>query len=425
MNRIVPNSYQTPNLYTDRLMAYLSGDEWKTLHYALRRTFGFNRERDRISVSQFMNGNGRTDEEGRLLEYGTGLSHGAQLDAINNLMRFGVLVEVAGNNRENHGRLWELNLDESRIRFDLMEARRAQAQAVNRRRTAKARQAVAAARGADEPAAVGPPPRPALSAARRRAARELLSPRLLPVDNSAATWGGLWDRLPQVVCGTDRGWSVGQTGGGLWDRPGVVCGTDTQKHSKKHSGNTGETHSERGRGAAAGTGVKGEAINGTAEKKAADEGMAIAWRELVALCDGDEVQATAVWRLQERFAAVTRLKRPDPMTAAGRAALRSIWWPNLRQTLTDADGDPAAAEAAMQEAVASMVERERPLNVASPQSIVKVAASVLARQRRGSGRTAANGCQRSDGGQGAPARPKGFAGIDAYVERRGGNVRGN
>jgi hypothetical protein len=79
----------------------------------------------------------------------------------------------------------------------------------------------------------------------------------------------------------------------------------------------------------------------------------------------------------------------------------------------------------MQEAVASMVERERPLNVASPQSIVKVAASVLARQRRGSGRTAANGCQRSDGGQGAPARPKGFAGIDAYVERRGGNVRGN
>ena len=32
------------------------------------------------------------------------------------------------NNRENHGRLWELNLDESRIRFDLMEERRAQAE---------------------------------------------------------------------------------------------------------------------------------------------------------------------------------------------------------------------------------------------------------------------------------------------------------
>ena len=78
MSRIVPNSYQTPNLFADRLMAYLTGDEWKTLHYALRRTFGFNRERDRISVSQFMNGNGRLDEAGRPLEYGTGLSHSTQ-----------------------------------------------------------------------------------------------------------------------------------------------------------------------------------------------------------------------------------------------------------------------------------------------------------------------------------------------------------
>jgi hypothetical protein len=415
MSRIVPNSYQTPNLYTDRLMALLSGEEWKTLHYALRRTFGFNRERDRISVSQFMNGNGRLDEAGRPLEYGTGLSHGAQLDAIQNLMRFGVLVEVAGNNRENHGRLWEMNLDESRIRFDLMEERRAQAEAVNRRRTAKARQAVAATRDAVQTADVHTPVRPALSPARRRATQERAGRLLLPVDNSDAAEGGLWDRPAMVVCGTDRGRSVGQTGGGLWDRPGVVCGTDTQKHSKKPSGNTEETHSERGHAASAGAAGKGERRAGAAEKKSADEGVVIAWRELVALCDGDEAEATAVWRLQERFAVVTRLKRPDPATAAGRATLRSVWWPHLRQTLTDAEGDPAAAEGAMQEAVALMVEREQPLNVVSPRSIVNVAASVLARQRRG------NSGPRV---QAQAARPKGFAGIDAYVERRGG-ARGN
>ena len=415
MSRIVPNSYQTPNLYTDRLMALLTGEEWKTLHYALRRTFGFNRERDRISVSQFMNGNGRLDEAGRPLEYGTGLSQGAQLEAIQNLMRFGVLVEVAGNNRENHGRLWELNLDESRIRFDLMEERRAQAEVVNRRRTAKARQAVAATRDTGQAAAVHAPARPALSPARRRATQERAGRLLLPVDNSGAVGGGLWDRPAMVVCGTDRGWSVGQTGGGLWDRPGVVCGTDTQKHSEKPSGNTGETHSERGRVASAGSAVKGEKPAGAAEEKPADEGVVIAWRELVALCDGDEAEATAVWRLQERFAVVTRLKRPDPATAAGRATLRSVWWPHLRQTLTDAEGDPAAAEAAMQEAVALMVEREQPLNVVSPRSIVNVAASVLARQRRG------NSGPRV---QAQAARPKGFAGIDAYVERRGG-ARGN
>ena len=69
----------------------------------------------------------------------------------------------------------------------------------------------------------------------------------------------------------------------------------------------------------------------------------------------------------------------------------------------------------MQEAVALMVEREQPLNVVSPRSIVNVAASVLARQRRG------NSGPRV---QAQAARPKGFAGIDAYVERRGG-ARGN
>lgn len=78
MNRIVPNSYQKPNLYTDKLMRFLTGDEWKTLDYALRRTFGFQRETDRISVSQFMNGNGRLDGDGVPVEFGTGLSREAQ-----------------------------------------------------------------------------------------------------------------------------------------------------------------------------------------------------------------------------------------------------------------------------------------------------------------------------------------------------------
>ena len=134
-------------------------------------------------------------------------------------MRFGVLIEVAPNNRENHGRLWELNLDEKRVRMDLLEERRAQAQEVNRRRTANARQAVQAARGTNPPAVAPDSSRPVLTEARRRAARALGSPRLPgAVDNSAATGGGLWDRPVGVVCGTDRGWSVGQTGGGLWDR---------------------------------------------------------------------------------------------------------------------------------------------------------------------------------------------------------------
>ena len=216
---IIPNSYQKPNWLTDQIMWLLSGDEWKTLDYALRRTFGFNRERDRISVSQFMDGNGKLDESGRPLEYGTGLSRGAQLDALNALMRFGVLIEVAPNNRDNHGRLWELQLDGSKVRLDLLLERREGKAARDRHKTTAARQAIAAARGASEPQAVLPPSCPALSAARRRAA-QVRAGRLplLPVDNSGVDGGGLWDRPAIAVCGTDRGWSVGQTGGGLSDR---------------------------------------------------------------------------------------------------------------------------------------------------------------------------------------------------------------
>jgi hypothetical protein len=147
--------------------------------------------------------------------------------------------------------------------------------------------------------------------------------------------------------------------------------------------------------------------------------MVVAWRELVALCDGDEAAATQVWRLQERCAAVTKLKRPDPATAEGRARLRTIWWPNLKLILADADNDPAAAEAAMQEAVGIMDGRERPLNIVSPQSIVNVTLSVLARRRRGGDRP-----QRPALAGGA-TQPKGFAGIEAYIERRGGSIRGN
>lgn len=140
MNRIVPNSYQKPNLYTDKLMRFLTGDEWKTLDYALRRTFGFQREMDRISVSQFMNGNGRLDGDGVPVEFGTGLSREAQIRALNELMRFGILVEMAPNNTQNHGRMWRLQLEESEVRFDLIRERAEGRQAAGRKRTEKARE---------------------------------------------------------------------------------------------------------------------------------------------------------------------------------------------------------------------------------------------------------------------------------------------
>jgi hypothetical protein len=353
MNRIVPNSYQKPNLYTDKLMRFLTGDEWKTLDYALRRTFGFQRDRDRISVSQFMNGNGRLDEAGEPVEFGTGLSREAQIRALNELMRFGILVELAPNNTQNHGRMWTLQLEESQVRFDLIWMRAECRQAQGRKRTEKARKAVGQGRSVQQ------------------------------------TGGGLSDRPRKVVSVADRYWSVRQTGGGLPYRPVAVCPTDPQKSSKKSSGKTEETQS---------TG-------------AGEIAVVAAWRELVNLCEGDESQATAVWLLQEKFATVTRLKRPNPSTPQGLAKLKGEWWPHLRQVLEEAEWDTETAASAMQEAVRSMVQREKPLNVVAPRSIVNVTAGVLAGKRRG-----AAGKQ-----DGLKQRPKGLTGIDSYLERRGMN----
>ncbi len=347
-NRIVPNSYQKPNLYTDKLMRFLTGDEWKTLDYALRRTFGFGRETDRISVSQFMNGNQKLDEAGQFLEFGTGLTKTAQIQALNELMRFGILVELAPNNRMNHGRLWKLQLDEREVRFDLILERHEAQRRQGQKRTAAARQA-------------------ALESSR----------------SATQTEGGLLHRPAGAVCLTDRGRSATQTGGGLPDRPGAVCGTDPQKHSKKPRRNQEETQSR--------------------------ELVVEAWNSLLELCQGDEESAADVWRLQEKFATVTQLKRPDPATPRGRAQLEREWWPQLRQVLADADDNLEAAEAAMQEAFRSMVQRPQPLNVVGPRSIVNVAAGVLAGKRRGTE------------GQGVRRQPKGVSGIDAYAVRRGMN----
>lgn len=383
---IIPNSYQKPNWLTDQMMWLLSGDEWKVLDYALRRTFGFNRERDRISVSQFVDGNGKLDAEGRPLEYGTGLSKGAVLDALNALMRFGVLVEVAPNNAAKQGRLWELQLDSAKVRLDLLLERREAKQARGRVKTAAARQAAQAARGA-VPEAASPPQKPATDS--------------LPLPTiSAADDIGLSHRPVEAadgsVCPTDRYRSVPQTSIGLSHRPVSVCPTDPQKHSGKPEETQGETHSG---------GAVAVPANGVVAVPA--NGVVAAWRELAALCDGDEAKATQIWRLQERFAAVTKLKRPDPETEAGRAKLRRDWWPNLILILADADGDLEAAEAAMQEAFGTMVNRAEPLNVVSPRSLVNVTSGVLARRRRG------------DQPPALVQRPKGMAGIDAYAKRRG------
>jgi phage replication O-like protein O len=67
-----PNTTQIPNEVFDTLMSHLSGGELKVLLYICRRTFGFRKDSDRISLTQIAQG--ITTKAGRVLDQGTGLS---------------------------------------------------------------------------------------------------------------------------------------------------------------------------------------------------------------------------------------------------------------------------------------------------------------------------------------------------------------
>jgi phage replication O-like protein O len=67
-----PNTTQIPNEVFDTLMPHLSGGELKVLLYICRRTFGFRKDRDSISLTQIAHG--ITTRAGRVLDQGTGLS---------------------------------------------------------------------------------------------------------------------------------------------------------------------------------------------------------------------------------------------------------------------------------------------------------------------------------------------------------------
>ena len=63
-----PNYTQVPDELFDALMVELSGAELKVLLYIIRRTFGFKRDSDTISLSQMLSGLKTSD--GRQLDRG-------------------------------------------------------------------------------------------------------------------------------------------------------------------------------------------------------------------------------------------------------------------------------------------------------------------------------------------------------------------
>src|SRR5215471_13923723 len=80
---LIPNSTQIPDVLLDHWMAKLSGAEFKVLLYIARRTYGFGKESDRISLSQISEGIRKRD--GTALDHGTGISLSSVKRALNTL----------------------------------------------------------------------------------------------------------------------------------------------------------------------------------------------------------------------------------------------------------------------------------------------------------------------------------------------------
>ena len=81
-DRFIPNSFQVPNALVDDLMAELGGVELKCYLLVIRKTKGWSKEFDAISLSQFVTF--------------TGAGKTAVINALKNLVDAGLLVRKVG-----------------------------------------------------------------------------------------------------------------------------------------------------------------------------------------------------------------------------------------------------------------------------------------------------------------------------------------
>ncbi len=103
-NNLIPNSTQIPNVILDFLIPRLPEAEGRCLLYICRRTFGFHKEIDRISFSQFIGG--IHDRSGKVLDYGAGLARASVAKGLRNLAEAGAVIIQ----ETSKGNLYQINL---------------------------------------------------------------------------------------------------------------------------------------------------------------------------------------------------------------------------------------------------------------------------------------------------------------------------
>ncbi len=117
-----PHYTQVPDELFDELLSTLSGAELKVVLYIIRRTFGFKKQRERISLSQIRTG--ITTRDGRVLDRGTGLSLSAAQSAIKGLVAKGIIHATRNRSAErgDEATTYELHLREREDALDSKDA---------------------------------------------------------------------------------------------------------------------------------------------------------------------------------------------------------------------------------------------------------------------------------------------------------------
>lgn len=90
---------QVPDVVFDELLPVLSGAEVKVLLYIIRRTFGFKKDKDNISLSQMVAGIKARD--GRMIDGGTGLGKSSVARALATLEEKNIVIRKRRSNSKN------------------------------------------------------------------------------------------------------------------------------------------------------------------------------------------------------------------------------------------------------------------------------------------------------------------------------------
>jgi len=148
MSKLIPNSFQHPNFYIDKLSYFLTPQENVVLDKAIREILGWDnkieKRQARIALSIFVDGKFNR-ETGERLCYGCGLGISAIRKALTALNEFGILVKVG--EPCPIGQLFRLQDDIAQIDIAALELRRETQEAERKQRTAKARGVLSDNRG--------------------------------------------------------------------------------------------------------------------------------------------------------------------------------------------------------------------------------------------------------------------------------------